>query len=372
MKWEKSSSRSPQPKGKSPLRGDKIINSAKILRAFLVLVLFIVSFMVIQPFLTAIISGALLAYIFYPVYLRLYRKTKMKRVSALIVSVCLVILVTVPVVFALNALWKEAFTLYLSGKQQISVTASFFENCSEDSAICTIFLKAKQILGGTEGAFFETSLRKITSAITEFSSDFIIRLPQRILDIFIIMFVMYYLLIDGATIMKKFWNLTLIKKNEQEKYKQRISGIVYAVIYGSIITALIQGAIASAGYALFGIKSPVFWGVITAFAALLPFIGTALVWVPASLFKLFTGLSAGNSSEVWQGIGLFVYGMVLVSSIDNFIKPKIIGDKARIHPVLVLLGVLGGLAVFGYLGLLIGPLVLSIAYVLIEDYKPRR
>ena len=109
-----------------------------------------------------------------------------------------------------------------------------------------------------------------------------------------------------------------------------------------------------------------------AFAALIPFVGTPIIWLPAALYRFSNGLASGNNWKITSGIILFLYGALIISTIDNFLKPKIIGDKAEVHPILVLLGVLGGLKLFGIIGIIIGPVILAVFKMVVEIYEEER
>jgi predicted PurR-regulated permease PerM len=134
------------------------------------------------------------------------------------------------------------------------------------------------------------------------------------------------------------------------------------VVKGSFLTALVQGVIATIGFFIFGVPVPLLWGLFTVLAALVPTIGTALSLVPAVIYLLVTG-------ETGNAIGLAIWGAVAVGLVDNFVGPKIVGSRTQLHPVLVLLSVLGGIQVFGLLGFLIGPIVMAIFVALIDMYR---
>ncbi|MFH1591281.1 MAG: AI-2E family transporter [archaeon] len=331
--------------------------------------LFLACFFILKPFIIPILSGMVLAFAFYPLYDKLHKKSGHPRLAALAISVGLVLVIAIIGVFLINSLWHEAYGLYLSGKVQTSMVSDLVDECTDDTLMCTIINKGMAILSGSEsGGVIEEGLKRVTSTIAEFSSDFILSLPHRAIELFLIMFLMYYLLIEGPNLMQHLWRIAAVKKKQVEILKNKISDVVYAVLYGTLMTALIQGFIAGVGYWIFGVRSPIFWGMITAFAALLPFIGTGLIWIPIAITKTLGGMLANNTSEIWMGIGLAIYGALLVSTIDNLIKPYIIGGKGKVHPALVLLGVLGGLAMFGMLGLILGPLIVVLTAEVLKLY----
>jgi len=185
-------------------------------------------------------------------------------------------------------------------------------------------------------------------------------------------FIMFFLLRDGKDIANKVKRLLPLKKHYQKRVFEKSKEVTFAVVYGHLSVALIQGALGGIGFLILGVSSPLLWGLVMAFAALIPFVGTPLVWLPVALFRIFNGFSTGNNSLLLNGILLFLYGALIVSTIDNFLKPKIIGDKAEVHPILVLLGVLGGLKLFGIIGIVIGPVILAIFKIAIRIYEEER
>jgi predicted PurR-regulated permease PerM len=163
-----------------------------------------------------------------------------------------------------------------------------------------------------------------------------------------------------------------MKLHHQKQVMQQLDEVSFAIIYGSLLIALIQGGIGAIGFYFFGISSPLTWGIIMSIFALIPFIGTAIVWLPMSLILVVQGITTSSSSTMLKGVGLLLYGALIISTIDNILKPHIIGKRAKIHPVLVLLGVLGGLAFFGFIGFIVGPLILAVVATVIEIYEKER
>ena len=152
-----------------------------------------------------------------------------------------------------------------------------------------------------------------------------------------------------------------VSKVQRLKLVGQFHALVYGVVYGQIITAIFQSLVATIGYIIFGVNLPFLVGFITIFFAFLPLFGTALVWFPISLFFILQGAYV-------QGFGLLLYGIFVVGVVDNLIRPKLISGKTKMHPALVLLGVVSGLKAFGILGLFIGPLFIAAGKELIKYY----
>jgi predicted PurR-regulated permease PerM len=138
--------------------------------------------------------------------------------------------------------------------------------------------------------------------------------------------------------------------------------ITQAVLYGQVMTALIQGGLGALGLLIFGVPNWLFWGAIMMLTAFIPLLGTPIVWGPAALSLILGGATA-------RGIGLLIYSGALVMNIDNFLRPRLMSGRTKVHPVLILIGVLGGLQVFGFVGLLVGPLVLALLVAFVRFYE---
>jgi len=142
----------------------------------------------------------------------------------------------------------------------------------------------------------------------------------------------------------------------------KIAIAINSVVRGNLTIAVIQGILTAVGFTIFGVPNPFLWGSVAAISALVPSIGTALVLLPAILFLYFSG-------ETFSALGLFLWGMMAVGLIDNFLGPKLVERGMRLHPFLILLSIFGGISFFGPLGFLLGPLVLSLLFALLEIYS---
>jgi len=136
---------------------------------------------------------------------------------------------------------------------------------------------------------------------------------------------------------------------------------VNSVIKGNLVVAAVQGVMCSAGFIIFGVPSPILWGMTAAVAALVPGVGTSLVIIPAILFLFLTG-------SVSMALGLFLWGVVAVGLIDNYLGPKLIGKNTNLHPLLVMLSVIGGLLFFGPIGFILGPLTISLFFAIVDIF----
>ena len=327
----------------------------------------------VWPFLTTILAGMVIAYIFLPVYDRLHKVIKSDVMSAVIVSLLVVLIFTAPFVLMVNALYKDTAKLLVFSKQKLS-TSLFDVHCDTDTIGC-------KINNYFNNAFSDPKVKDaIYASLSKFTFNFlnslpgiIASLPRLILNLFILIFVMFYTFKESDTIIREIRTLLPFKESFNEKLIVRTKNILHATVYGAIIVALVQGILGVIGLFIFGTtNSPFLWGALLAFAGLIPIVGTALVWFPLGMVQVITGLAVNNSTDAWKGIGFILYGALLISTIDNILKPKLIGRKSDLHPVVVLLGVVGGLAAMGVIGIIIGPLVFATLLSFIELYKDEK
>lgn len=352
-----------------------IMDKKTMFFAAITLILAYLVFLIVAPYLKAILMSMLLAYIFYPVYHWLERKTSRKNVSAIITSLLIIVILTVPVLFLVNAAAKEANISFLRMKQIIATGNIFDVDCTPEStdSLCTTTNMLKQAFTNPDvRIYLEEAVKKVTASIISGASHAVASFPKLVIQAFIILFLTFYFFKDGERLITGMKRLLPITESHQERVITLFKDTTYAVIYGTIVVALIQGILALLGYLAVGVHAPILWALITAIVALIPFLGTALVWVPISLHFLISGLVTGNAGDIGRGVGLLIYGTLVVGTVDNFLKPKLIARKANIHPAIILIGVFGGLAAFGLLGALFGPVLISLFVTFLKIYKEEK
>lgn len=321
----------------------------KIAKYFLVLLLsaFIyLAFLTIRPFINGIIMGFVLALAFYPVYNFLAQKLKSKNFSSFIMILLVFLLIVVPGAFIGQALFKQSFAIYDSFK--------YMDSSSLNTPIP--FMD-----GQTVGSALSDSLIHLQIFMVNNVPKFLSSIIETLLSLFVMLFVMYYAFRDGPEWVEKFQENMPLKKQYTKRLIDDTKKIIRSVLYGYLFIACLQGLIAGTLFFVLGIPNPVFWGFLILLFAVIPVLGSPIIWLPLGLYELAIG-------HVGTAIVLFLFGVFVLMSIENILKPKIIGMKARIHPALILLGVLGGLGVFGLIGIILGPLVLSLLTVMVKFF----
>lgn len=319
------------------------------------------SIIFLKPLLIAVLTSFVLSYIFYPVYKKLHSILKRKSISSFIVIALIIVILIVPSFFVVNALSREVFASYINLKQSFSAEGE----CNTVTCLMINALPLSQIDSSVR-ALIEDGIGKVTAYIFTQLSNIIISIPSRLFHFFLIMILSYYLLKDGEKLVKKVKSLVLVNKSHQEAIAARVNEVTRAVIFGTIIIALAQGILATIGFYLAGVSSPITWGIVTMVTSLIPFLGAFSVWFPLAVILFFNGYIANDPTVMFKAIGLTAYGFLVISSIDNILKPKIISENIKIHPALILLGVVGGISLFGVIGVIIGPLFLALTETVIS------
>jgi predicted PurR-regulated permease PerM len=299
-------------------------------------------FLLIKPFISIILGSVVLSYAFYPLHKRVARKIRRPGVSAGVTTILIFLIILIPLIFVLNLLTIESISTYQTLKNQ-DVTGLVTSFVDKDLSI-----QLKEVVD------------KVLLFFVETSSKIVLSIPQIVLNFFLLFFLMFYLLKDGKKVAE------IIRSHFPSKNKQVIfdqfDKLTKALIYGTILIAIIQGVLGGIGFLIFDISSPILWGTAMAIASFVPMIGTAIIWLPAGIFKLIQG-------NIISGVGILLFGFFIISTVDNLVRPYFVSSRAKVHPAIVFLGVLGGLQLFGFTGIIIGPLFLALAleYIGIKD-----
>ncbi len=310
----------------------------------LVLALFILK-PFIYPFILAIIFAAL----FYPFYLAILRFfSGRKSLSAFVTVILILLLILIPLSLLGIKLSTEAGQLYTSLSSNGSELLKNLKDLMNGRLDILSLDLNKYLQQGTN--WLLVNLKSIFSSLTLFVFKGII---------FLIM--LYYLFRHGDTIKNAVIKLSPLPNTEDHRILARLDQAIHSIFRGSIIIALIQGLLVGIGFAIFGVPQPVLWGSVAAIAALIPSVGTTIVLLPAIIFLWL-------SEQISSAIGLLAWGVLAVGLIDNFLAPKLISRGSHIHPFLILLSVLGGIAFLGPIGFLLGPLTLSLLLALFDIY----
>jgi predicted PurR-regulated permease PerM len=183
-----------------------------------------------------------------------------------------------------------------------------------------------------------------------------------VFSFFLMFLTMFFLLRDGHQLMELIMATNPLPVEYASEVFSKFRDLSFATFYGTILTAMVQGVAGGLLLWALGISSPVFWGAVVSLVSLVPIVGTLLIWVPMTVYLLITG-------HPTKAIVLVVIGSLAVGSIDNLLKPMIIRGRTDMHPLLVFLSVIGGMQVFGFLGVLLGPLIVAVFIAFLNLYR---
>lgn len=316
----------------------------------------VVAYFIVRPFLGSLVLAAVFAVIFHPLYAKI--KTVLRGrsgIAAFLTTIIAAVVIIAPLTLLGNQIFKEAVQMYqafVDGKGSVSTKSIGAAINQLQSA-----LPIPKDYNVNLNEYVTRGLSLLIQSFVVIFSSF----AKILFDALVFIIALYFLFRDGGKMKEYFIKLSPLADKDDEFVVSRLKTAVTAVVKGSLAIGIIQGVLAGIGFTIFGIPNAALWGVVAAVAALVPGVGTAIVLVPAVVFLFITGNAFG-----W--IGLSLWGATAVGLIDNFLGPKLIGSGMAMHPLAVFLSVLGGVAFFGPLGFLIGPLAISVCLALIDIY----
>lgn len=320
-----------------------------------------IAFLVVKPFFSALALGAVFAVVLQPIYRRIVGRARGKESLAALSTVAVsILIVLIPIIFVSMQLLKEAQSLYVS-LTDTDTQRVFSQWINQNGATVDQYVpNASQSLRELSASFDDYARAGASWLVVHIGAAFS-SIAALFLNLFIFFVTLYYLLRDGKHLKRYLIELSPLEDSDDEHIVHKLEVAVNSVVKGKLAIAAIQGVLAGLGLAIFGVPNPVVWGLVAMVVSLIPPVGTALVLVPAIAYLAISGaLPAAIGLAVWA------FG---VSVIDNVIGPKLMGSGMDLHPLLVLLSVLGGLALFGPVGLFLGPLSLAFLLALLSLHE---
>ncbi|MDD5152480.1 MAG: AI-2E family transporter [Candidatus Pacebacteria bacterium] len=323
-----------------------------------ILATLVLTFFIFQPFLYAVVFAIVFALVCNPINKRVSKFFgKWRTLSALVTTFIVAFGLLVPLVLLCLEIFQEVGQIYGSltngnGVGGVLVALNMW------LADMQKFFPEAHISLVNVGEYIKQGLNIILQNFTVIFSN----VTKIFMSLCVFLISLYYFIKDGAKMKKALLVLSPLDDVYDEMILNKLERSATSVVRGSLFIALIQGTVASIGFALFGIPQPVFWGSVAAFTSFIPGFGTSIVLVPAIIFLFFT-------HQTFQGFGLLIWAVSAVGLVDNFLAPHLIGRGMELHPLLVLLAVLGGIAFFGPSGLILGPLVVSLLFALLEVHN---
>lgn len=316
----------------------------------------VLTFLIARPFINSLLIAMAFAVILRPMFKSYRRLMKgiLPGVSALLTIITAVLLIAIPVVLLASRVIIESQQAYLSLGGGVS---NFSDWVNQIEAPIRQYVPSFSFN-------IESIAMPIIQLVATHATDIFATTFATFLNGIIIFIALYFLLRNGDEIKNWFTEYSPLPDESEAMILHRIQATINSVFRGSLLVALIQGAVAGIGYTFFGLPNPTLWGLATSVSSLIPGIGTALIGVPAIIFLFTTG-------HTFNAVGLLIWQIFVTGLVDNLISPKILGmgKGVNIHPFIILIAILGGLSLFGGWGFMIGPLVLSFFFSLVDVYR---
>jgi predicted PurR-regulated permease PerM len=311
---------------------------------------------VFMPFLGALTLALVLAVLGVPVHKKLERWVRFPSLSAFLVTVLIFGAVVVPATFVGGLLVQEArgvaeYLLTVDPGEVLGVVEKW-------EADVLVFFPALADID------YATIAQNVAQMVTRGIGGVLSNTASLLFSTFVALFALFYFIRDGERFVHALIRLSPLADDEDRQITKKIGDVSRALIRGTLLVAVIQGVLVGIGLWIAGVPNPVLWGAISVIGALIPNVGTGLVNIPAMIYVAFTG-------NAFQIVFLVLWAFVVVGYSDNLLRPMFIGQDTNIHPLFVLLSVLGGVIVFGMVGLLLGPLLFGLLVALADIYKTK-
>ena len=325
--------------------------SKKLIVLGFILALVVLSLVTIWPIVISILTGLILAYIFTPVYTRVLGVVKEKNISAIIIVLLLLFLLFLPAWFLFPVISRQIFDAYVYS-QSLDLTSIFQKLLSSQVSKDALVVITNFVSHSTN--FIFTSL-----------SNILLDLPNILLQLVVILFVFFFGMRDGEKLKEYIKGISPFSKQLEDSLSEQFKGITKSVIFGHVVIGILQGILTGIGLFIAGVPNMLMLTVIAVFAAIIPILGAWLVWIPVVIYLFASG-------HTGPAIFLLLYCGILVSWVDNILRPYIVSRRTNLSSGIVFVGMIGGLISFGVMGLVLGPLILAYLIVIADAFREKK
>lgn len=361
-------------KPKEALTVDKEVNmikggnsaNTKVNRIAILCLLLIVSIgmlPIMKMFFVPILLAAAFATLCYPLYLRLQKTFKNRAVSSLFCCVMLFLCCVIPLYIVMHLVLTQLITFYQSAEPVVreivtqGANSSVIKKLQALPLLQTVNISAINISGYLKD-FLKAFVSVGSGALNKTSAGVF----GFVTDILIMFFTMFYFFMDGESLIKRIKYLSPIRDDYEDLIFSRFLLISRATVFGTLMIGLTQGTLGALALLLFGIKSWLLWGFVMVILSLIPMVGAWMVLIPAGCIQLLTG-------HPWQGIGILIISTAVISNVDNLLRPRLVGKGAKLHDLVIFFSSLGGIAIFGVMGFIVGPVIAALFFSVLDIYS---
>jgi predicted PurR-regulated permease PerM len=334
-------------------------NNAQLILMGLTAAVLYVCYLILRPFITPILFGCVIGIVFYPIHAYTRRFVRSTSGSAAISTFLTFLLTIIPLAFLLVAISNELTDLYQGLAAKSGGAGGLLAHLLRGiDRVVSWISKVFHVQTVDLNAMLTARLESASASLVRVGATVVGNLFSFVSRAAIALVVLFFAFRDGERGVSAILAALPLDEKRASELRSRISSTVTTNVYGGVVVGALQGTLAGLSFWVLGISSPVLWGVVTGVFSLVPIFGSAIIWVPASLALLLTGHFVKAAILLGLGAGL-------IGTIDNIVRPLIIYKNLRLHPIFVFFSLLGGIQLFGVLGLFVGPVVLSVAAALV-------
>lgn len=323
-------------------------------------------YVLVAPFLKPIIFSVILAITFYPVQIRIHRWIRNRNISAALSTTAAILLIISLSFFVGRALVSGLHDIYDSltgsgdGKERLSVFIVHLFDRAIAWASHYISIPASNL----QSAIL-SQVEKAVASLLAVIAGLLGSLSSFGINAFIVIFMLFFLLRDGRLMLRRAAVVLPLRPDQVRRLFALVKETLHAIVYGTLAMAAIQGTLTGLAFWFLGLTSPVVWGLLASLLAVLPVVGTTLVWLPAACMLLLSGH--------WiKGVLLLIWGIAVVHPVDNVLRPYLIGERVKLSTLYIFFALLGGLRTFGGLGVFVGPLILAVTVALFRFLREEK
>lgn len=321
----------------------------------------VLMFFILQPFLTAILAAAILAALFDGWYKSILHRTRGRvHLSATLTLLLIAAIIILPLFSVLGIAVNEANVAYeqaVSGNTSFSTMLATLNTKLHNVPYANVFLNSQTL----DPSHIINTLKGFSQDIFGFVQAIYQGIAHFIFWLFVMFFSLFYFLVDGKNIVKYFMGVTPLRDEHEKLLIGKFVSMSRATLRGTLMVSIVQGFLGGVMFAIAGVPSPVIWGLVMTVLSVIPMIGSGIVWLPAGLIFLMLG-------QMWQGVFILAFGIGVISTLDNILRPKLVGRDTQMHPLMIFFATLGGISFFGFPGFIIGPIIASLALAMIDIY----
>jgi predicted PurR-regulated permease PerM len=320
------------------------------------------SYEIISPFLVPIAWAIVFSVVFYPIYAFISRYVKVKSIASSITVLIILVAIIAPITYMSFLLIGE---LEKFGDYTNSGGTEFVRDLFEKMKASPHFAKLSSLIGENNMPTADQvmdNIKKIGLLLAQNLSVRITNIIFAVLNFLFMIFTIFFLFRDGPGFLTKAKDYMPFNEDQKTRLATQVKDMIASTVYGGVIVAIIQGCLGGVAFYVIGINSPVLWGIAMSVMSFVPLLGTLSIWGPAAIYLLSQG-------DYMHGVGLILFGVFVISMVDNILKPLIIGSRTKMPTIVIFFSVLGGIKAFGIIGLIMGPLIMAVFVSVFEIFR---